>query len=139
MKIIKLSANVEPKTIQEIEGQLFEFLIEKEFKILNNVSYLNGLYIFATLAISIGYSCLLLLIPQHDTIIHPKFWYETTLIFPTVLSLYYVFSTIQECNIYFGIKSMLTIRRTVILMSSIVIGFSSAYCFSYFSNQLLEH
>ena len=131
MTKVKVSAKNNIPTSSQTRSELFEFLLEKEFKILDEVSYLNGLYIFAVMIISIIYSCFLLLIPQHDAIKNPNYWYETGLIIPSVLSVYYVLSILQECNIYFGIKSMLTVRTAINLTLSVFIGFTVPYCLCY--------
>jgi len=81
--------------------QLKSFL-QHEFQILDNVSYLNSLYILASLAICTTYACILLIIPQHD-----------------------------DCYIAFGIESMLTTRTLRNLFMASAIGFVFPYCISY--------
>ena len=131
MKIIKVPSKPKVKTAKEILTTLFEFLLEKEFKDIGEVSYCNSLFIFVILIISIIYSCLLLLFPQSDTIKYPEFWYETTLIFPSVLSVYYVLSIIQECNICFDVKSLLSLRCFLKIMFTILLGFTVPYVLCY--------
>lgn len=132
MKTVKIPVNAKIHTRSQIASPLIEFLLEKEFKELDCVSYWNGFYIFAVLIISITYSCCLLVVPQHDAIKHPQYWYELALTTSFVFPLYAVLGTLQECNIYFGVNSMLTIRTAVNLYSGMALGFSVPYCLCYF-------
>ena len=128
-------ANGWPKIISNdkegVISRLFEFLLEKEFRILDDVSYWNGFYILAALGICIMYSCLLLIIPQHDVIQHPQYWYELIFIFTSVYPVYSVLGILQDCYISFGTKSILTIRSACNLFLAVALGFNVPYCLMY--------
>ena len=112
-------------------SKLINLLLEKELKILDKVSYWNGLHIFTCLIICIAYTCLLLVIPQHDVIKEPKYWYELIFIYTSAIPLYGVLGTLQECSINFGIDSMLTATCSVHLFLASAIGFVVPYCLCY--------
>ena len=112
-------------------SKLFNLLLEKEFTVLDKVSYWNGLHIFTFLVICIAYNCLLLIIPQHDVIKEPKYWYELMFIYTSAIPMYGVLGTLQECYIYFGIDSMLTASTSVRLFLASAIGFVVPYCLYY--------
>lgn len=131
MKIIKIPAKTKDYSSRQISSKLFEFLLEREFKILDHVSFWNSLYIFAVLGISILYSCFFLLIPQHNTIENPEYWYELPLIVSFVLGPYSVLAYVQECYISFGLRSFLTVRTATNLFLALSLGFSVPYCFTY--------
>ena len=124
-----------PKTKAGDTGQtmsrLFEFLLEKEFKILDHVSYWNGLFIIAALVICIMYSCTLLIIPQHDVIQSPQYWYELIIIFTVVYPVYNVLGSMQDCYISFGTASILTSRTAAHLFLASAMGFNVPYCLCY--------
>lgn len=112
---------------REMISTLFQFLLEKDFKVLNNVSYWNGLYIFAALGICILYSSLLLIVPQHDIIQHSQYWYEPMFIFISVFPIYNVLNTLQDCYISFGIDSLLTFHTVFNLFLATSLGFCIPY------------
>ena len=115
----------------ETMPKLLKSLLQTEFQILDNVSYWNCLYLFASLAICTIYACILLIIPQHDVIKEPKYWYELIFIYVSTIPIYCTLANLQDCHIAFGIESMLTFRTLRNLFIASAIGFVFPYCISY--------
>ena len=98
---------------------------------LENISYWNGIYVFAVLCYCILFTSLLILIPQHDAIEHPQYWYELILIFSLGFPFHLVFSTLQVCNIIFKIKCMTSIETVARLFLASILGFVLPYLLCY--------
>ena len=80
----------------------------------------------------IFFTSLLLLIPQHNAIEQPKFWYEVILIFMLGFPFHLVFSTLQICVIVFKIPSLVSFQTILRLFFSCLLGFVVPYCTCYF-------
>ena len=121
--------NLEMK--QHTNYKIFEYLLEQGFIKLENVSYWNGLYIFAVLVYAILFPSLMLVIPQHDVIKYPEYWYELMIIYTLVFPAYLTLTTIQQWNIFFKISEMLSLRTAKKLFLSATLGFLIPYCICY--------
>ena len=110
---------------------LFEHFLVEEFRILENVSYWNGCYIFLILAISLLYSSLLLVIPQHNAIESPEYWFELIFIYISVIPLSLITILVQKCWICLRMRFIASLGTTLRLFFAVVLGFNIPYCLSY--------
>ena len=98
----------------------------------NKDSLLNGRYIFVILTIPIFVSLPILLLPQHNSIKHPEYWYENTIISCLsalfTLTLETVYVTIKY---YLEVPSMVSIVVFIQLYFSAVIAWTSTLCLTY--------
>ena len=128
-KISSMNENV-PKKLRFMKI-LLQHVFKNEFEIQDNVSYWNGFYIFAILIYSVLFSSITLVIPQHDTIKHPQYWYELmymhSLWFPANRLLHFY----QSCSFVFKMPSMITLGATFRLFLATTLGFIAPYVMSY--------
>ena len=93
----------------------------------------NGLYGLVIPTLSILFSFPILLFPQHDSILHPEYWYENILVScltaVLTLSLETVYVTIKY---YLEIPSMVSISVLIQLYLSSVFVWISTLCFIHF-------
>ena len=99
---------------------------------LNKDSLWNGFYIFVILALPIVSSFPILLLPQHNSINHPEYWYENTIISCLsplfTLTLETVYVTIKY---YLEVPSMVSIVVFIQLYFSAVLAWTSTLCLAY--------
>ena len=110
---------------------LSEHFLVEEFRILENVSYWNGCYLFLILAISLLYSSLLLVIPQHNAIESPEYWFELIFIYISVIPLSLITILVQKCWICLRLRFIVSLGTTLRLFFAVVLGFNIPYCLSY--------
>ena len=107
----------------------------------NKDSLWNGFYIFVILAIPIVFSFPILLLPQHNSINHPEYWYESTIISClsalVTLTLETVYVTIKY---YLEVPSMVSIVVFIQLYFATVLAWTSTLCLTYlFWSVVLEY
>ena len=62
----------------------------------NTVNYWNLLYIFVIVIGCAIVTCIVTLIPRHNTIFYPEYWYEPMIVFTFTIGLRLTFATILE-------------------------------------------
>ena len=88
---------------------LLEHFLVAEFRILENIRYWNGCYIFVILAIVILYSSLILLVPQHNAIETPEYWYELIFLQMSAMTLCMIAVLVQKCWICLRIRFLVSL------------------------------
>ena len=88
-----------------------------------NVSYWNGLNILSVVVTSVLMPCLSILVPRHNTILYPSYWYECyfdALVLMAIVSAYVV----VKCFCYLDLKSIASIRAYIWLLFWTFLGIS---------------
>ena len=93
----------------------------------NHVSYWNFLYIFAILVGCISATSIVTLIPRHNTIFYPEFWYEPMILFLSTLCPRLTVATILELYILTGVEEL----RSIKVVLKLFFGYSLSYVVSY--------
>ena len=94
---------------------------------LKQDNLLNGLYNILILALCVLFSSPVLLLPQHNSIIHPDYWYEIMIVGCLSFGLTQTFDTMMACKFYFKVDSMISFRVFTYLY---LIG-ASSWIFAY--------
>ena len=97
----------------------------------NQVSYWNGLYVLVIVATCVLQTSCYTLIPRHNSIVYPSYWYEIIIAVSFGMHVQGTISTIMKCYIFFKLKSLISINLTLKLFFKLVAGFVVPYCFCY--------
>ena len=107
ISVISVQNSITPK---ESDGDS-ETEIEDEPKALSNdVSYWNLLYILVIPVGSISATSIVALIPRHNTIFYPEYWYEPMILFVSTGCLRFSFLTIAELYVFTKLDGLLSIK-----------------------------
>ena len=96
----------------------------------DNISYWNSLYGIIILIACILYTSFLTLIPRHNSILYPDYWYETIFLFGAV-SIRNSALLIIELYIFTNAKTLVSVSLVFISFLGIWLLFSIPYCVCY--------
>ena len=91
----------------------------------------NGLYNILILALCVLFSSPVLLLPQHNSIINPDYWYEIMIVGCLSFGLTQTFDTMMACKLYFKVDSMISLRVFTYLYLIGAISWIFAYSMTY--------
>ena len=92
-----------------------EVVQNKDMNESKKAHLLNGLYNILILAVCVLFSSPILLLPQHNSIIHPDYWYEIIIVGCLSFGLTQTFDTMMACKFYFKVDSMMSLRVHIYL------------------------
>ena len=124
ISVISVQNSISSKEIEK------ESVMEKneEPKVLpNDVGYWNLLYILVISVGSISATSIVTLIPRHNTILYPEFWYEPMILYIATNCLRFSLVTIAELYIFTKIEELISIK----VFLKLFFGYSIAYAFPY--------
>ena len=104
ISVISVQDSLPPKRLEENS---------KEYKEKRNeinsskVSYWNFLHGFLILAGCLSAASLVTLIPRHNTIFYPEFWYEPIVLFVSTVCLRLTIATLAELYVFTKVKELL--------------------------------
>ena len=99
--------------------------------IIHEVSYWNSLYFFGILAAVCLNAAILFLIPRHNSILYPQFWYETLFYVIIGISTRHSASHILELFIFTNQQALLRISHYLKVFLICSLSFAVPYCTSY--------
>ena len=79
-------------------------------RIKSDISYWNALYFVVILALSILITSILTLIPRHNSVLYPFYWYEIAIMYILVIAATTAFSHILEFFIYLNITELASFK-----------------------------
>ena len=108
-----------------------EVVQNKDMNELKKANLFNGLYNVLILALCVLFSSPVLLLPQHNSIIHPDYWYEIMIVGCLSFGLTQTFDTMMACKFYFKVDSMISLRVFIYLYLVGAISWIFAYSMTY--------
>ena len=99
--------------------------------ISDGVSYWNILYFLVIVAGGFAAVCIVTLIPRHNTIFYPEFWYEPMILFTVTICLRLTFATILELYIFTNVSELLSRKIFLKLLFAYSMSFILPYCICY--------
>ena len=97
----------------------------------NKFSYWNCLYALGIVATCVIQTSWNTLIPRHNSIVYPGYWYETIIAISFGVHVQGTVSTIMRCYIFFNLKSLISIKLMLKLFLKLVASMTVPYCFCY--------
>ena len=105
---------------------------KKETKIVSNsVSYWSFLYILVILVVCLLATSVVTLIPRHNTIFYPEYWYEPMVLFILTAGLRFSLATIAEFYIFTKVEELLSVKTFLKVFLGYSLSFALPYCISY--------
>ena len=83
---------------------------KKMARIKSDISYWNALYFVVVLASSILITSILTLIPRHNSVLYPIYWYEVAIMYILVVAANTTFTHILELYIYLNVTELACIK-----------------------------
>ena len=128
ISVISVQDSLPSKRLEENLKECKEKRIEVDS---NKVSYWNFLYVWL---ISVG--CLsaashVTLIPRHNTIFYPEFWYESIVLFVSTVCLRLTIATIAELYVFTKVKELISINVFLKLFFGYSMSFVVPYAICY--------
>ena len=108
-----------------------EVVQNKDVNESKKANLFNGLYNILILALCVLFSSPVLLLPQHNSIIHPDYWYEIMIVGCLSFGLTQTFDTMMACKLYFKVDSMISFRVFIYLYLVGAISWMFAYSMTY--------
>ena len=92
---------------------------------------INALHVFSVVGVCILLSSPVILIPQHDAIMFPQYWYELLLTFSITYPIHWTLLAILDNKFLLKITDLTTPKTCLILGLAPMIGFIVVYCSLY--------
>lgn len=105
--------------------------IEKERHVSQDVSYWNIMYVLVILGGCTLATSVVTLLPRHNTIYYPEFWYEPIILFVFTIALRLTIATIVEFYIFTNVPELLSKKVFLKLFLAYSISFILPYCICY--------
>lgn len=96
-------------------------------------SYWNIMYIFVILVGCTIETSIVTMIPRHNTILYPEFWYEPMILVVLTVFLRLAVATIMELFIFSNVQELLTPKVFLKLFLAYSLPFVLLYCLCYFT------
>ena len=128
ISVISIQNSSPPK---ELEKETETGKEEKAKVLSNDVSYWNLLYILAISVGSVLATSIVTLIPRHNTIFYPEFWYEPMILFVFTICLRFSILTIAELYVLTKIEDLLSIKVFLKSLFGYSLSFVLPYCICY--------
>lgn len=112
------------------QKEILKLMVEDEFDATKKINVRNGLYLILILFISTIYSSLYLLMPQHNFIDEPQYWYDVLFIFVILGPFLMVLTNLQICHLTLKIPSMMSTKTVLLLCLSATMGFALPFSIS---------
>ena len=93
-----------------------------------NVSFMNGLHILSIVGVCILLSSPVTLIPQHDSIQFPNYWYEILMTFSVTYSIHWTLLTIMDNKMVLKINELSSTKRRFFLFLCPTLAFTMIIC-----------
>ena len=100
-------------------------------QIPKDVSYINGLHIFSVLGFCILLSSPVIILPQHDAIQFPEYWYELLITFALTYPIQWTLIAMLDNHFLLKIKELRSLKVCLILALSNALVFTLIYCSVY--------
>ena len=97
----------------------------------NKATYWNVIHIFSIVGSCILFSSPVLLIPQHDTVQFPEYWYELLMTFSLTYPIHWTLLSILGIHFILKIKSLESAKTCLVIALSSILGFTLFYCSLY--------
>ena len=120
--------SVDSGIVQDHKNNEFEEAIDNNSR---DGSLWNGLYSVLVIVICILISSPILTYPQHDSLVHPEYWYEGMITGSLGFALPLTFDTIIACKFYFRIDCMVSCRVFIVLYLMTISAFICTFMSSY--------
>ena len=88
------------------------------------VNYVNGLHIFSVLGICVLLSSPVVIIPQHDAIQFPEYWYELLMTFALTYPIQWTLIAMLDNHFLLKIKDLRSLKVCLILVMSTSFAFT---------------
>ena len=128
ISVISSTENSHP--VPNNQKEILKLMVEDEFDATRKINMRNGVYLILILFISTIYSSLFLLMPQHNFIDEPQYWYELLFIFVILGPFLMVLTNLQICHLTLKIPSMMSTRTVLLLCLSTTMGFAIPFSIS---------
>ena len=94
-------------------------------------NYLNFLYIFVMIGSCTLLTSVVTLIPRHNSILYPVYWYEPMIMMSMTFLVKGTANVMLDCVIYFKAKFFFSMRNYLSLLSYNILGYATIYSSSY--------
>ena len=94
-------------------------------------NFIHGLHIFSVVGLCILFSTPVILIPQHDALQFPKYWYELMVTFSLTYPVQWTLLAILDNHFLLNIKRLASPKTGIVLALTPLLGFVLIYCSLY--------
>ena len=126
-----LSTVILVKEIQRKEAETGDKLDEEKDGQWKTANFINGLHGISIVVVCIILSSPVILIPQHDAIQYPGYWYELLITFSLTYPIHWTLLMILDNQNLLKIKQMLSPKSYLILTFAPILSFILTYCCLY--------
>ena len=114
---------VKEENTSETDDNTIEFIDEANF--------IQGLHVFSVVGLCILFSSPVILIPQHDAIQFPEYWYELLLTFSLTYPIQWTFLAILDNHFLLNINTLSSLKGVLVLAFTPALAFTLSYCCLY--------
>ena len=103
-------------------------VVERNNETQEEVEFIHGLHIFSVVGLCILFSTPVILIPQHDAVQFPKYWYELLVTFSLTYPVQWTLLAILDNHFLLNIRRLASPKSGVVLALTPLLGFVLIYC-----------